>query len=61
VEWIDLADDRDRYRAFVNSVMNLWGSVNCGELLDQLRNCQFFFKKDFAPVYLVRLADFSGV
>jgi hypothetical protein len=42
----------------VNSVMNLRGSVKCGELLDQLRDCQFF-KKEFAPVYLVRLADVS--
>jgi hypothetical protein len=24
VEWIDLAEDRDRWQAVVNVVMNLW-------------------------------------
>jgi len=33
MEWIDSAQDRDRWRAFV---MRLWtsGSINLGEILD---------------------------
>ena len=33
VDWIELAQDRDRRRALVNAVMNLSGSIKCGEFL----------------------------
>jgi hypothetical protein len=33
MDWIDLAQHRDRWRALVNEVMNL-GSIKCGEFLD---------------------------
>ena len=34
MEWIELAQDRDRWQALVNAVMSLSGSVQCGEFLD---------------------------
>jgi hypothetical protein len=34
IDWIDLAQDRDRWQVIVNAVMNLSGSVKCGEFLD---------------------------
>ena len=34
VDWIGLAQDRDRWRTLVSAVMNLRGSIKCGEFLD---------------------------
>jgi hypothetical protein len=41
VDWIGLAQDRYRWRALVNSVMNLWVPENAGELPSSCTTCAF--------------------
>ena len=48
IDWIDLNEDRDRWRALVNVVMNLGGFIKCKEFLDQLRTGQLL-NEDSAP------------
>jgi hypothetical protein len=48
MNWIDLAHDRDKWRALVNTVMNLWVPYNVGKFLSSCtiggfsRRAQFY-------------------
>jgi hypothetical protein len=33
MDWIDLTQDRDQWKALVNTLMNLWVSYNAGNFL----------------------------
>jgi len=48
MDGIKLVQERDRWRALVNAVMNLQDSIKCGEFLDQLQT-GLLLKKDSAP------------
>jgi len=39
VDWIGLAQDRERWRTLVSAVMKLRVPTKCGEFLDWLRSC----------------------
>jgi hypothetical protein len=39
MDWIELAQDEERWRALVPAVMNLLGSIKCREFLNWLNTC----------------------
>jgi hypothetical protein len=41
MDWIDQAQDRDRWRALVNAVMNLQVTKNFGKFLSSCTTCDF--------------------
>jgi phenylalanine-4-hydroxylase len=39
MDWIDLAQDRETWRALVKAVNELLDSIRCREIVEYLRNC----------------------
>jgi hypothetical protein len=39
VDWINLAQDKETWRAVLKAIMDLRGYINCGEFLDWLGGC----------------------
>jgi hypothetical protein len=44
MDWIDLVQERDRWRAHMDAVMKPSGFINCGEFLDLLRSYELLKK-----------------
>ena len=48
MDWFAVAQDRDRWWALVNAVMNLQVKIKFGEFFEWLRTCQLL-RNDSAP------------
>jgi hypothetical protein len=61
VDWIGLAQDRNRWRAILNSVLNLRGSIKCSETIDwpniwcPLKQCSAPYSQLLSSAFLINL------
>jgi hypothetical protein len=48
-DWIDLAQDREKWRFFCECIDELSGSIKCGEFVGKLSTC-YLLRKDSATL-----------
>jgi hypothetical protein len=53
MNWIDLAEDREQWKALVNTIMNLSGSMKCWAVLEWLHNWRLLKKGSHCQLHVV--------
>jgi hypothetical protein len=57
-DWIELAQDRDRWRALVGTVSGLSGSINAGNFLTSCKVCVVMFMLAVFVIYYVQFLGY---